>query len=240
MKVTNNYNDEEWKWITVHGKKTDFIISNYGRIFNRNSNKFVKSFPSKKGYYTSYLRLSKEKYARVKIHRLVGLNFVYNDDPIHKTQIDHIDGNKAHNSASNLEWVTPKENVRRAFSTGLHPVYTCEKSPHAKKSNKEIKDICEFMMNFPEIPLKEISKRFNIGYATLQNLRLHRSWKEISMHYDFPVKHKVHKSDKIKDEIDLMISSGYEMEDIIKHINWPKDFSPKDKYNTVYYRYKKS
>lgn len=53
------------------------------------------------------------------VHRLVALAWVPNDDPINKTQINHIDGNGNNNKPNNLEWVTASENVRHAFQTGL-------------------------------------------------------------------------------------------------------------------------
>lgn len=45
------------------------------------------------------------------VHRVIAEAFIVNDDPLHKTVIDHIDRNKRNNSLSNLRWVTPHENT---------------------------------------------------------------------------------------------------------------------------------
>lgn len=53
-----------------------------------------------------------------KVHLLVKIKF--NGLPADKDyQIDHIDGNKNNNALHNLEWVSPSENSKRAFKTGL-------------------------------------------------------------------------------------------------------------------------
>lgn len=49
------------------------------------------------------------------VSRLVAAAFCDNPDPIHANTVDHIDGNKENNTASNLRWMTLQENVREHF-----------------------------------------------------------------------------------------------------------------------------
>lgn len=57
----------------------------------------------------------------VLVHKLVAETYVYNDDPINKRFVNHIDGDKFNNSANNLEWCSASENMRHAFDNGLCP-----------------------------------------------------------------------------------------------------------------------
>ncbi len=45
------------------------------------------------------------------IDNFVATAFVYNDDPVNKTEIWHIDGDLANDDKSNLMWVTPQEHL---------------------------------------------------------------------------------------------------------------------------------
>lgn len=56
------------------------------------------------------------KQKNISVHRAVALAFIPNPDS--KREVNHINGNKKDNAVENLEWVTPKENMRHAISIG--------------------------------------------------------------------------------------------------------------------------
>ena len=78
---------------------------------------------SESGHNTGYiqLHLGLKKYLK---HRLIALQFIPNDDPEHKTQVDHINHNRADNHLENLRWCTRSENMKNTGSyKGVHYEY---------------------------------------------------------------------------------------------------------------------
>lgn len=53
---------------------------------------------------------------RQSVHRLVALTWCQNF--FEGAWVDHLNGNRSDNCASNLEWVTPSENASRGFASG--------------------------------------------------------------------------------------------------------------------------
>lgn len=104
------------------GYEDHYEVSNFGKVRKVAGGQNSTFFRELSQRVTSrgYLLVSLRKNGDVKsfsAHRLVAQAFVLNqnDAPF----VNHIDGNKSNNNASNLEWVTAKENMAHAISTGL-------------------------------------------------------------------------------------------------------------------------
>lgn len=92
-----------------------YYVSRCGKVFGCKGNE-MKQTTTNRGYKRVTLSIN-GKEERWSVHRLVALLFVPN--PEQKPQVNHIDGNKENNDASNLEWCTASENNKHAFITGL-------------------------------------------------------------------------------------------------------------------------
>ena len=103
-----------WRVIKGHPK---YLVSNDGYVKNRETGQILSRNHLRGGYRSVIL-----DGVALKIHRLVAIAFVPNDDPENKTNVDHIDGDKLNNDSTNLEWVTIKENTRRGYITGKNHV----------------------------------------------------------------------------------------------------------------------
>ena len=125
-----------------------YQISNFGRvkgltraIIKKNGEKMtlceklIKSHIIS-GYLSVMLSKVNEGVKNLTVHRLIGIAFIPN--PLNKSQINHIDGNKLNNSINNLEWVDAGENIRHAYDTGLHSSHTTPVIGINIKTNKKI------------------------------------------------------------------------------------------------------
>jgi hypothetical protein len=119
--IQTNTDEEQWKDIEIYGIKFNYQVSSYGEIRSKKDN-YIHNQNLRDGYKSVCLtyyddNVRKEKH--IKVHRLVALMFVQNNDPANKTVANHIDGDKFNNHWKNLEWVSIKENNQHAINTGL-------------------------------------------------------------------------------------------------------------------------
>lgn len=88
-----------------------------GKIFYRDyPEKILKQTKNKKGYLTVILSKNNENKI-VRVHRIVAKTFLNLKEK--GKEVNHKDGNKENNCASNLEWITHQENMIHAYKNGL-------------------------------------------------------------------------------------------------------------------------
>lgn len=130
-------------WKDIEGYEGLYQVSNLGRVkSNLRKGKILKSNSTYDGYYN--VTLSKNgKLKTYRIHRLVCIAFL--DNPLNKSEVNHIDGNKKNNNIENLEWCTRSENAEHAHKTGLNTgkkvsIYQFDKFGHLVKTWKSQTD----------------------------------------------------------------------------------------------------
>ena len=109
--------DEEWK--DILGYENMYQVSNLGRIRSlpRKFHPRLLILKPRLDRY-GYLQVVLSKNCILKnftIHKLVATHFLKNN-LIHKTEVNHISGDKTNNSIDNLEWVTRCENMRHRIN----------------------------------------------------------------------------------------------------------------------------
>lgn len=109
-----------------------------------------------------------------KVHRWVAETFIPNPD--NKSQVNHINGIKTDNRVENLEWCTPRENVKHSYRTGL----ACnkgERHPRSKLTDslvREFRERCEAGEK-----ITQIAREYNLHHSTVQKAVRGNHWRHI-------------------------------------------------------------
>lgn len=118
----------------------------------------------------------------VSVHRLVAHTFL---EPSEKPHVNHIDGNKENNSASNLEWVTASENAIHALKNDL---YKPKKIGETQRANATQRGINNGRAIVNETIVREIRAlpsggkpwiSYGISQSTYQAIRSGRNWSHV-------------------------------------------------------------
>lgn len=180
MNVVYNYN-EKFKQFPLD---FNYIIGEYGSIYNIRQNALLNQRFDKDGYLRAYVSGK-----LMPVHRVVAITFLPYNANYESLQINHIDGNKMNNHYSNLEWCTCEENINHAISHNLRAIN--ERHWGARFTNNEIELICSLLekgYSGKDIA-NYIGREWNLKFSDmLTKIRRKVSWREISSKYNIPRK----------------------------------------------------
>lgn len=144
---------------------TRYAINKEGTIIDTVKHVVVPSKQLSDGYCSALIWMpDKNKIYNVKLHRLIALAWIPNSDFRTRPYINHIDGNKANNVISNLEWCSMQENTVHAILTHLNDcavgmkcrdIYTGEVKYFPTQT-----ELFKYITNNPNS--KNLSKNFNL------------------------------------------------------------------------------
>lgn len=117
----------------IKGWETLYSVSREGEVFSHRKQKFLKPRMSMDGYKRVCLCNDKDRY-EYRVAKLVAETFIENTDPISKTQVNHIDFDRKNDVFTNLEWVSPIENVKHSIDNLYHSSLRKDDGTFVKKA----------------------------------------------------------------------------------------------------------
>lgn len=107
----------------IKGYEGLYAVTSCGKVWSYKSKKFLSPGVNGQGYHQVVL-VKDGKPKHFYIHRLVAEAYIPN--PNGYDTVDHIDGDKSHNYLNNLQWLSRKDNVKKANCQKVRCVETNE------------------------------------------------------------------------------------------------------------------
>lgn len=164
---------EEWR--DVPGYEGRYQASSLGRIlsFAKQAPLILKPKTSRDHYFRVILKVQGVQKTFL-VHRLVLLTF--STPPSSRHQVNHINGDKSDNRLVNLEWVTPRENIKHSIEIlgNYNIAGRGEAHGGVKLTNEQVYEIRRL---FNEGTSKtEISRRFGVARTTIYRIVYRINW----------------------------------------------------------------
>ncbi len=110
------------------------------------------------------------------VHRMVAILFVTN--PFGYRIINHKNGVKHDNRASNLEWSTPSLNVHHALRFGMATRRKGEEQKLAKLKEEQVVEIRRLYAT-GQFGLRPLARRFGVGQTTIHGIVHRQTWRHV-------------------------------------------------------------
>ena len=218
----------------------EYACTEFGEVMKLSSGKVISQFLVGVPPYYSVNFTINGKSKQQRVHRVVAMAWLDNDDPRNKTQVNHIDGDKYNNHISNLEWVTPSQNQQHALKTGLkgrgEDVY------NSLLTEPQVHEICKLLCE--GFTTKDVADKYELPRPLILKLRCGDVYPHIRTLYDISVKSRESFSESTVRWICEKIVNGFGDEEIVKLSNNSK-LSPgiirkirhKIRYQSISYEY---
>lgn len=182
----NSNNDfEVWKEFDTGLDCLGLLVSSYGNIKNiswrdkvigDNGNGYKKVTVSHRVDGKSFTQ-------NYYVHRLVASLFCPNDNPEELTQVNHKDGDKSNNHYSNIEWVSPSDNMRHSHKRGLNMGRRQHGS--TQKASDEVVAWAYYQVKFLGRGITDVATKSNLPRTTLSSIMNKRSRSLVTDRVDF-------------------------------------------------------
>lgn len=174
-------------WKPVLGLEGAYEASSAGDIRNIKTGVIRKAVPTYKGYLTVQIPCPKEgRHKNRTVHGIIAEAFFGPRPP--GLQVNHLDGNKANNAVSNLEWATQSKNMKHAASLGLlkspkgKPHLSLDqnggKNPNVKLSEKQAIEIIEALSNGSRIC--DLARKYQISEPLIHAIKSGTRWRHLA------------------------------------------------------------
>lgn len=147
-------------WVDID---KEYSVSNFGRVKHKFTDHYrlISGSIHSDGYV--FVTLHGEQIA---LHRLIAKTF-HRDSYHNNLVVNHIDGNKQNNFASNLEWVTQQENVQHSHDNGFQPKGI---STYTGKFTAEQREEIKRLWDSGEKSKREIARMYGVSHTCINDI----------------------------------------------------------------------
>lgn len=164
--VTNFYM-EFVSMVPITGYEGRYSVTLCGRIYSHGAGRYLKPGRTSKGYMSVclYDGSSPKKPFSVTVHAIVSEAFL--GPRPEGLQVNHKDLNKENNAVGNLEYMTPRENVRHAIEGGRFS----PPEPTRKLSPGQVREIRSSQQSHSKLAI-----HYGVNEGTVRNARAGRTY----------------------------------------------------------------
>lgn len=229
-------------YITYPGIKTGvYIINTQGMVFNTKTGRQLFGHIAHNGYCSVSLKANDDSIRSYLLHRLVAYEFC--DPPLDFASkiVNHVDTDKDHNYANNLEWITVAANIQHSIE--FHKIENnCIINKRPIVTEEFVDYLCHQFMkgkNNSDI-MNELGMEItSANHSLLRDIRSGNTWKQVTSKYTFNRSSKKYSySNEEKDLMEKYVLQGKTDKEIFAIMNGREYVPSKDRlssrYKTIY------